>query len=66
MSIAGKSEACFYYYLLEYFKLFPDGDRLCPAFNTQLVINVADMPFHSRHGDDQLPGDILVGGTGFD
>ena len=45
---------------------FPDGDGLCPAFHTQLVINIADMTLHGGNGDDQLPGDILVGTTGFD
>ncbi len=32
----------------EYFELFPDGDRLCPALHPQLGINIADMTLHGR------------------
>lgn len=32
--------------LLEYIKLLSYGDRLCPAFNIQLGINIGDMTLH--------------------
>ena len=50
---------------LEYFELLPDGQRLRPAFCPQFGINIADMTLHGGYGDDQLPGDFLVGLTGF-
>ncbi len=51
---------------LEYFELVPNGDSLCPAGYSQLAIDIADMAFYGRDGDDQLIGDILIGTAGLD
>lgn len=55
----------FLYCLVEYLELLSNGDGLRPAFHIQLGIDIGYMTLYSRGGDDQLPGDILVGTTGF-
>ena len=40
---------------------FHDGHGLRAVFHPQLGINITDVALHGGHGNDQLPGDILVG-----